>query len=83
MSNMTVPHTYRQMSRSQHACVDYIAAHPGCSIADVDGACRRNMLAGHRWVYACVARLVLQHLVRFDVDGSRKRLYIDERGGRS
>jgi len=37
--------------------LDYIKHHPGCSIAEVDRACR-TARGGHQWMYLTVKRLV-------------------------
>lgn len=70
--------TYRQMSAAQHGYVAYVAAHPGCSIADVDRACRRNPQAGHKWVYDGVNRLVSHRVLRKEWHFGRAALYVVE-----
>lgn len=50
--------TTTRISRNQARYIAYVSTHPGCSIADVDRACRRNPRAGHKWVYDGVNRLI-------------------------
>jgi len=65
-----------QMSNAQHIYARYVASHPGCTIADVDRACRRNPLAGHRWVYDGVHRLIRQGVLEDRRNGHRTSLYV-------
>jgi hypothetical protein len=65
-----------RMSIYQASYVEYVAANPGCCIADVDRACRMNPLAGHRWVYDGVARLRKRGILRSEIGpGGRVLLY--------
>lgn len=66
----------RRLSPSQRSYLAYIREHPGCCIADVDRACRRNPLAGHRWVYEGVNRLIRRGFVRAIPQGTRLRLEV-------
>jgi hypothetical protein len=68
--------TYRQMSAAQHAYAAYVAQHPGCCVAEVDRACRRNPRAGHRWVYDGVSRLIRHGVLAAHYRGNRKLLTI-------
>lgn len=63
------------MSANQASYVRYVAEHPGCSVAQVDRACRVNPQAGHRWVYDGVARLVRRGLLCRIWLGARWALY--------
>jgi hypothetical protein len=65
-----------RVSHNQARYLDYIAAHPGCSIADVDRACRINRLAGHKWVYDGVKRLIARGIVRTEQKGGKHSLTI-------
>lgn len=56
--------TYPQMSNHQHRYLNYVAANPGCSIADVVRACRWNPNAGKKWIYEGVHRLARQGVLR-------------------
>lgn len=52
------------ISTNQAAYLRFIAAHPGCTTADVDRACRYNARAGHKWVYDGVGRLMRRGFVQ-------------------
>jgi hypothetical protein len=65
-----------RISNNQARYLDYISAHPGCSIADVDRACRRNRLAGHKWVYDGVKRLIKRGIVNTELKGEKHSLTI-------
>lgn len=65
-------------SAAQRTYVQYIAAHPGCYVAEVDRACRRNPAAGHKWVYDGVSRLVRRGILRAEWRGPRKCLWVAE-----
>lgn len=75
-SSRPIYRTYRQMSGAQHGYAAYVAANPGCCVADVDRACRRNPRAGHKWVYDGVARLVREGVLRAEHRGREKRLFV-------
>ncbi len=64
------------MSYNQSRYLEYVADHPGCCVADVDRACRRNPQAGHQWVYDGIARLIKQQALRAEFKGSRKTLFV-------
>lgn len=68
--------SYSQMSSYQHSYCRYVAAHPGCSIADVERACKSNPLAGHRWVYDGVNRLIRHGVLSRTWSGNRTVLSI-------
>lgn len=55
---------YRQMSGHQERYVAFVRANPGCSVADVERACKANPQAGHKWVYDGVGRLIRQGVLR-------------------
>jgi hypothetical protein len=58
-----ISRTDGRLSSYQISYISYIEQHPGCSIADVDRACRVNRYAGHKWVYAGVSRLIRHGIV--------------------
>ena len=68
--------TTSRISGHQARYIEYVEAHPGCSVADVDRACRCNPRAGHRWVYDGVSRLVRRGLLRAVRVGARKCLFV-------
>lgn len=70
--------TTTRVSTNQSRYLSFIAAHPGCSIADVDRACRRNPRAGHKWVYDGVNRLIDRGLVQRSYAAGRTVLSIPE-----
>jgi hypothetical protein len=72
---MTMNARTPRMSGHQVRYLAYIEQHPGCSIADVDRACRQNPTAGHKWVYDGVGRLVTRGIVRREPGGNRWALY--------
>jgi len=47
----------QRVSFAQLEYLQFVAQHPGCCIADVDRACRRDRTAGHFWIYASIRRL--------------------------
>jgi len=49
--------TGARVTANQLEYLQYVSRNPGCCIADVDRACRRDTLAGHKWVYDSVRRL--------------------------
>lgn len=53
----------KRISKNQARYIAYIERHPGCSIADVDRACRINKRAGHKWIYDSVNRLIRRKLI--------------------
>jgi hypothetical protein len=53
----------KRVSFAQMEYLQYVGAHPGCCVADVDRACRHDRNAGHYWVYASVRRLVRRGLL--------------------
>lgn len=65
-----------RISTNQSRYISYISANQGCSIADVDRACRRNPLAGHKWVYDGVNRLIRRGLVYRTYVSGRTVLWI-------
>ena len=65
---------YPQMSKHQETYVDYILAHPGCAKMDVNNACKINCLAGHKWVYDGINRLIAQGIVVDDGVSMRTEL---------
>ena len=67
---------YKQMSGHQRRYADFIAANPGCSIADIDRACRVNRQAGHKWVYDGVNRLVARGVITKQRATNKTKLYI-------
>jgi len=72
---------YPQMSDNQESYVAYIFDHPGCCIMDVVRACKRNPLAGHKWVYAGVHRLAAQNIITIESShvGGRTELFAIEK----
>ena len=52
------------MSDNQKLYVNYIINNPGCSKADVTRACKRNPLAGHKWIYDSISRLIRRKIVK-------------------
>jgi hypothetical protein len=53
----------KRTSSNQKVYLAYIASHPGCSIADVNRACKHNPRAGHKWIYDSVGRLIRRGFV--------------------
>lgn len=71
--------SYPQMSRWQHRYAGYISSHPGCCAADVNRACKANSLAGHKWVYDGIRRLIRAGVLRSERGaGGRRLLFVVE-----
>lgn len=65
-------------SRNQKRYLSYIRNNPGCSIADINRNCKINHLAGHRWIYDSVNRLIKRKLVNKTWVGGKTSLTIKE-----
>lgn len=66
-----------RLSRNQRTYLDYISRNPGCSIAEIVRSCKRNPLAGHKWIYDSVHRLEYRGIVRIEGGGRyRTRCYL-------
>ena len=66
----------KRTSRNQKMYIEFIVRNPGCSISDVDRACRINRRAGHKWIYDSVNRLIRRRLVDRTYDGQRTVLTV-------
>ena len=65
-----------RMSYNQRLYVEFVRQNPGCTIAAVNRACKHNPLAGHKWVYDGVARLVRRGILVATGSKSRKSLTV-------
>lgn len=67
---------YPQMSDDQLNYLAYIRDHPGCYPAEIVRVFRRNPKAGHKWIYNALHRLNEQGMIRFQIDGCLRRMFI-------
>lgn len=66
---------HNRVSPAQASYLGYVESHPGCCIMDVVRACKRNPVAGHKWIYDGVGRLIRRRLL-FDLhQGTRHLLF--------